>query len=307
MKFIDKLVHGIVTHKTEIFMVGSVALGVGCVVTAAVQTVKACDIITDANDKLDSIEKNVTDEEEREKMCKDVRKHTNIALVKTYIVPATLGAGAIVCEFAAYKIMKGREAALVAALSASTAALEKYRARVRERFGDDVDYEIYNGVKYETSKDEDGNTVITTTYDPIDSNCYTKIFSYETSGEWTSNRRHNIEKLKFYERYWNEQLRIKGYVTYNEVIESLGISRRVGDGMTEKFIPNGIGWVSTENIPDELAGQFDTYIGFAPTYVDYSDEPADLVYEDAYVLRFNCYPIDGLLSKKSEAVCNGAH
>ncbi len=306
MKIVNTIVHGIVTHKSEIFVGLSILFGAGCVTTACVQTVKACDIIEEANAELDKYEGE--DSEEAKKEMRVIRKKTNMRLAKNYILPAALGVGSIACGLSAYKILSDEKAMALASAASVTAAFEKYRSRVIDKYGVEADYELYNGIKTTVEgKDEEGNTIVKVERDPIDSNCYSKIFSYETSGEWTFNRRHNIEKIKFYERYWNQQLKTKGYVTYNEVIESLGFSRKVGDDMTEPFIPNGIGWVSSENVPDELMGQFDTYIHFAPEDVDYSDEPENLVYSDAYILRFNCYPIDGLLARRSEAFQTGAH
>lgn len=305
MKIIDTITHGIVTHKTEILGGLSLLLGGACVVTACVQTVKACDIIEDANRELDELENSEEDTKAEEKK---IRRKTNIRLIKNYAVPAALGVGSVACGLSTYKILSDEKAEAIAAVSCISAAFEKYRSRVVDKYGVEADYELYNGVKTTVEgKDEDGNTIIKVENDPIDQDCYSKIWSFETSGDWTTNRRHNIEHIKYLERYWNQQLKCKGYVTYNEVIESLGFSRKVGSDMTEPFIPNGIGWVSAENVPDELLGQFDTYIHFAPGDVDYSKEPIDLVYEDAYILRFNCYPIDGLLARRYEAIKNGEH
>ena len=308
MNFLAKVGHFVVKHKSTIFVVAGAGLGVGCVVATAVQTVKACDIIADANSQLDDLDI-VEEDEEIKQIKKEVRKNTAIKVIKTYAVPVGLGIGSFACTLAAFKILSDEKAAALAALSATTAAFEKYRSRVIEKYGAEVDYELYNGKKEVTVTDVDGGTKVTTVVSsPIDDNCYTKIFSFETSREWKHTRKLNEAFLNFYERYWNEQLRTKGYVTYNEVIESLGFSRKVGDYMTDAFIPNGIGWVSGENVPDELAGQFDTFISFVPADdVEFCDE-LDAVYEDTgYVLRFNCYPIDGLLARKAADVKNGRH
>ena len=306
---LGKFGHFCSTHKSGIFLGLGMALGAGCVVTTAIQTVKASDIIVDANEKLDEIN---TDLEEGKKEEKKIRRETNLKVVKTYILPAGLGVGSVACILASYKILSSEKAAAVAALSATTAAFEKYRSRVVERFGADVDYELYNGIDNVTITNVDtGESHVVTTKDPIDNNCYSRLFSYETSKEWKANPKRNLAMLDGLQRYWNEQLKCRGYVTYNEVIESLGLSCKVGDGMTDAFIPNGIGWVSSENVPDELIDQIDTFISFAPSKSERLDaqDPwyAGAVYEDAYFLRFNCYPIDGLLARKSQAVTNGEH
>lgn len=308
MIFLTKTGQFLYRHRTTIFIAAGIGLGAGCIATTAIQTVKACDIIANANSQLDDLDI-VEEDDEMRKIKKEVRRNTTINLVKTYIVPAGLGIGSVACTLAAFKILSNEKAAALAALSATTAAFEKYRSRVIEKYGVEADYELYNGKKDVTITESDGHKTITVVSHPIDDNCYTKIFSFETSNEWKSTRRLNESFLNYYERYWNEQLRIKGYVTYNEVIESLGFSRKVGDDMTNQFIPNGIGWVSSENVPDELDGQFDTFISFVPADdVEYFDDSLNAVYEDmGYILRFNCYPIDGLLSRKAADVTNGKH
>ena len=299
MKFLEKTANFIVTHKSAIFLVVGLGMGAGCVATACIQTVKACDIITDANEQLDDLDI-AEEDDEMIKIKKDVRRKTNIKLVKNYILPVSLGVGSVTCILASYKILASEKAAALAALSSVTAAFEKYRSRVINKYGVEADYELYNGTPIVEKDDIDGYKITTVTHHPIDDNCYTKIFSFETSGEWKWKKSLNVAFLKYYERYWNEQLRTKGYVTYNEVIESLGFSRKVGDGMTEKFIPNGIGWVSAENIPEDMEGCYDAFISFLPD--NNFEDDLDAVYEDfGYVLRFNCYPIDNLLMQKSNS------
>ena len=300
MSILTKAGNFIYKHKSTIFIVAGIGLGAGCIATTAIQTVKACDIIANANSELDDLDI-VEEDDEMIKIKKEVRRRTTMSLIKTYAVPATLGVGSVACTLAAFKILSNEKAAAVAALSATTAAFEKYRSRVIEKYGAEADYELYNGKKEVTVTEKDGTTVTKVVNDPIDDNCYTKIFSFETSTEWKSTWRLNKAFIDYYERYWNEQLHKKGYVTYNEVIESLGFSRKVGDYMTETFIPNGIGWVSAENVPEELEGQFDTFISFAPDDYGITFETEGKIFEDpGYVLRFNCYPIDGLLMRKAE-------
>lgn len=297
----------LLTHRSAILLIAGIGLGAGCVATTAIQTVKACDIIADANSQLDDLDI-VEEDDEVIEIKKGVRRNTTVKLVKTYAVPASLAFGSLICVLGAYRIVSNQKAAAVAALSATTAAFEKYRSRVIEKYGVEADYELYNGKKEVTVTDENGKKVTKTVVDPIDDNCYTKIFSFENSTEWKSTWRLNKAFLEFYEKYWNEQLHKKGYVTYNEVIESLGFSRKVGDHMTDMFIPNGIGWVSDENVPDELVGQFDTFISFAPSDYGITPEVENMVFEDpGYILRFNCYPIDGLLMNKSRSRGKKSH
>jgi len=309
MNFLTKVGSFLFRNRSTIFMIAGIGMGTGCIVMTAVQTVKACDIIDNANNKMDDIEQDIAySDEEKDKLTKNVRKDTNVKLIKNYIIPIGLGIGSLACILGAYCIVSKQKAAALAALASTTAAFEKYRSRVIEKYGAEADYELYNGKTTVTKDNVNGTDIVTRTNNPIDDNCYTKIFSFETSTEWKSTWKLNKAFLEFYERYWNEQLRRKGYVTYNEVIESLGFSRKVGSGMTDQFIPNGIGWVSDENVPDELDGHFDTFISFAPSDYGIDSETRTAIFDDpGYILRFNCYPIDGLLMRKAEAMGRGEH
>lgn len=309
MSFLTKIGRFAVKHKSGIFMTIGIGLGGGCIAATVVQTIKACDIIENANERMDNVEVDLAyTEDEKETRLKEIRKETNIALVKNYILPAGLGIGSLACILGAYKVVSDQKAAALTALASTTAAFEKYRSRVIEKYGAEADYELYNGTTTVTKETVDGKDLTTRVNNPINDNCYTKIFSFETSTEWKSTWKLNKAFLEFYERYWNEQLRRKGYVTYNEVIESLGFSRKVGSGMTDQFIPNGIGWVSDENVPDELDGHFDTFISFAPSDYGIDSETRTAIFDDpGYILRFNCYPIDGLLMRKADAMGRGEH
>ena len=312
MDFLTKVGHGLMVHKTDILIGTGVTFTIGSLALTVFETIKACDVIENANYELDLVDDDKTiSEEDKDIATKRIRKETNIKLAKIYAAPVSLEVAGIVCILAAYKILSNQKAAAIAALSATTAAFEKYRSRVIDKYGVEADYELYNGKSKKKSDDSSDKTDEVSTDDtPIDRNCYTKIFSYETAPkEWKSTRNLNRAFLSYYQKYWNAQLQKKGYITYNEVIESLGFSRKVGDGMTNPFIPNGIGWVSSENVPEGLEGEFDTFIQFVPP-LEYDDDVLDVdaVYNDGgYVLRFNCYPIDGLLARRAEAVMSGAH
>lgn len=290
------------TYKTGILIGSGIACGTFCVVSTGMQTVKACDIIENANHDMDVIENSDITDEEKEKELKTIRKNTNISLVKTYIAPAALGVASIVCLLAAYKILSAQKAAAMAALSATSAAFEEYRSRVIDKFGSEVDYELYTGnitkteVNPETGKEE----VVEHKLEPISESTFDLIFAFYTSKEWEKSPRRNAIFLKGQENLLDERLQNKGYIYMWEIAEALGIDTKVNGCMTNKFMEDW-GFVAECNLPEEYIGKRPTHLKFAPDTKQLT--LTDTMYgDDAYILHFACYPINSILEMKSARV-----
>ena len=319
MSFLTKVGQVVFTHRSAIFMGCGIALGTGCIVTTAVQTVKACDIIEDANSRMDEREAELNNlytdtdgdrDDATEKMIasvnadiKTIRKSTNLRLVKTYIVPASLAVGSLVCFLAAYKILSSQKAAALAALSSVTTAFDKYRSRVIDKYGVEEDYNLYMGKTEEEIETEytDPKTGKTkkkkekiTKIDPIDSSCYSRVFSSITSpAEWCFNQKLCIERLQRCEDNANRLLNKRGRYTLNELYMDLGLESKVGYYTTEKALPNNIGWLSREildAISDRYPGPYDSMIKFAPVISSNFFDDGITHYDGSYRLDFNCYP-----------------
>lgn len=309
MSVLSKVGQFIFIHRSAIFMGAGLALGAACVGTVAVQTIKACDIIDNANNQLDEVESLEGDISEDEMIAKtkEIRKSTNLQLVKNYIVPVTFGIGSVVCILAAYRILSSQKAAALASLASVTAAFDTYRSRVVEKYGAEEDYNLYMGkttteVTKEYTDPKTGKTKTkketVTSLNPIDGSCYSREFSSDTSKEWCFNQKLCIERLQHFENWLNEELLKKGRISYNEVLEQLGLDCRVGYYATQRPIPNGIGWCSKEildAVADKYPGPYDDKIKFAPHVTKEYFDDGITHYDGSYMLHFNCYPIDGMV------------
>lgn len=322
MSVVNTVLTGIKAHRSIIFLGLGLGLGAACVISTAVQTVKASDIIFKANSDLDDVdareEANESLPEANEslpepieldanKERKIIRKNTTIALVKTYAVPVVLGLGSVGCILASYRILSGEKAAAIAALSSVSAAFDKYRERVRDKYGVEEDYNIYMGkeeveTEIEVTDPKTGKTkkkkIKETKLNPIDDSCYTRVFSSVTSKEWCFNQERLIQKLEWFNKSQNDRLKKKGRMSFNEVCQELGLDCSVGYYSTERPVPEGIGWLSQEildAVSDRFPGPYDSVIKYMPKIDEGYFDDGCTHFDGAYLLKFNCYPIDSMV------------
>lgn len=308
MSFLATATRFIFNHRSAIFLGAGLCFGAACVGTTVVQTIKACDIIDDANVRMDVVENDsAINEEETNKELSVIRKKTNLELAKNYIVPAAFGVAAILCLLASYKILSSQRAAALSALASVTAAFDEYRSRVIDKYGVEEDYNIYMGkttsevtkeiIDPKTGKVKKVKETVTS-INPIDSSCYSRVFSQDTSKEWCFNQKLCVERLRYAEDYLNTRLLNKGYITYNEVIEQLGLSCKLGYYESDKVLPNRIGWCTQEilnAVADKYPGPYDCRVNFVPKIDDDYFSDNKVYFDGAYRLDFNCYPIDDIM------------
>lgn len=157
-------------------------------------------------------------------------------LVKAYAPSVILISGGIAMIINGHYILSKRNAALLTAYTALDDAFTKYRNRVSERFGHDVEEELYTGKTYATvtdiEVDENGKKhkvknkvpVVTTSVSP-----YARFFGEGESSEWTSSPSYNHTFLVCQQNAANDLLRSRakpgkrGWVFLNEVYHMLGI------------------------------------------------------------------------------------
>lgn len=164
--------------------------------------------------------------------------------------------GGISMIIGSHNIMTKRNAALMAAYTGINEAYQKYRNRVIERYGEDADYEIRNGVKKETVTEEkiDEETGKTKKekqkVDIIaDPSLYSRWFD-ESCPEWSKAPGMNYHFLMCQQNMLNDKLVMRstespkgiGHVFLNEVYEALGMDH-TGPGAL-------VGWIYDPNDPD---------------------------------------------------------
>lgn len=292
-------------HSPEILMVVGVVGAVASAVVACKATLKVEEIVDDTKEKMDKIH------ESEEKECtamgmdyskEDARKDTTIVYVQTgiklaklYAPAVAMGALSLTSILASNNILKKRNVAIAAAYTAVDKSFKDYRARVIERFGQEVDKELRYNLKAEktteTMVDEETGEkkkVKKTNFvvNPSDISGYARFFEKYTTDEegnsvlnphWEPNNEYNLMFIKAQENYANDLLKAKKRLFLNEVYEMLGLPATKAGQV--------VGWVYD---PENPIG--DNYVDFG-LYSDnlsYSDFVNGM--DPAILLDFN---VDG--------------
>lgn len=282
-------------HSPEILVVAGVIGTVATVVMACKATLKVNDILDEAKANVDKIHDCV----EQEKKTSDgevytqeianqdlliVYAQTGWKFVKLYGPAVALGVASMGCMIGSSVILRKRNIALAAAYTAVETGFKEYRGRVVERFGKDMDRELFYNIKAkeieETVVDEEGNeTVVTKTVQAIDPNVAHDIYSTvycEGSNGWCKNAELNRAFLLAQQSYANDKLQSQGYLLLNEVYDLLGTPRTTYGALA--------GWVYTKD-----CSHGDNFVDFGIFNVE-NEKVCDFIkgFERSIVLDFNC-------------------
>lgn len=288
-------------HSPEIL----IAVGAVSIVTGTVQACKATlkmqDVLETTSDNLEKIhgledgtlkvkEGETYTEEDARKDKTTVYIQTAVKAIKLYGPSIVLVGGGLGCMIGSHIIMRRRYGAAVAAYSAVTTAFNEYKDRVKERFGEQTQYELEHGVKAEEVEppDENGNKKKETAYvtEKMIKHPYSVIFD-ESNPNWERDSGYNLIFIKNAEDAANRKLRRKGYLFLNDVYDMLGISNT--------YIGQFAGWVW-----DPADPSIDSRVDFG-LYDDYNPQKVAFLQGDEYsvVLDFNC---DGNIIDKIEGI-----
>lgn len=184
-------------------------------------------------------------------------------------------AGGIGMIINGHRILCQRNATLLAAYSTLETSFAEYRKRVSDRYGADVENDIYTGTTYTTEThtevDENGKKKKVKENIAIPGasvSPYATMFSHDTTTEWTNSPDYNRTFLLCQQNIANNQLHSRGHLFLNEVYDLLGIDHTSTGAVC--------GWILPEHPTDEA----DEYIDFG--IVDPRDETGDIL------LDFNC-------------------
>lgn len=294
-RVVNKMAFKAKKHSPEILMVvGTVSIITGTI-KACQATIKLQDVMEESSDTLEKIHAAANGTvviKEGESYTKDdtnkdltiVYVQTAIKTVKLYAPAVILIGGGLGCMFGSHIIMRKRNAAAIAAYTAVSQAFNEYKARVKERFGEQVERDISNGVKaieVDTGEvDENGNPK-TETVNMADTAAspYALIFN-ESNPNWQNDPDYNRMFLKQAERAANIKLKKKGYLFLSEVYEMLGAkATKIG---------NLAGWIYDPKNPEiDSMVDFGLYDG---EHVDYDD-----LFANGIWLNFN---VDGSIINK---------
>lgn len=136
-------------------------LGVTCVVggtiAAIVQTEKASDAIDIFNERKERVDDDTAnkliDPVEAQSHMRYAYGHLIMSMAKIYLPTVLLTTTGILLLGKSHMILNKRNAGLAAAYAALSNSYAEYRRRVRERFGEEVENDIYNGYITTTYKE----------------------------------------------------------------------------------------------------------------------------------------------------------
>lgn len=284
-------------HSPEILAVAGVVGTVTSVVLACKATLKVNDVLDETRENIEKIHDGV----EKKKHTADgelytqelanrdlalVYVQTGVKFVKLYGPAVALGVTSIGCLLASNNILRKRNAALAAAFTAVDTSFKEYRGRLIERFGENgkaLDRELRYNIKAkeieERIVDENGNeTTVTKTVEVVDPNAYSlySVVFCEGSRGWTRNAELNKVFLVQTQNHLNDKLKANGYLTLNEVYDSLGFQRTAYGQIA--------GWVWTE---DSSIG--DNFVDFGIFNI-YNEKACDFIngIEKSVIIDFNC-------------------
>lgn len=264
---------------------GTVTAGV----MACVNTYKKLpDIIDNASFDISDIEASVSieeiTEEEGNKAIKKRRMKEAFEITKTYAIPAAIEVVSLALIGCGHHALRKENLGLSAALGTISTAYTQLRERIKERYGEDAERELRHGVRHETVEeeiiDENGKKKkvkkdVAIVDDPISP--YSRFFDESSRKFDQTDKQFNISFLNLRQNYWNDQLKVRGYITLNEIYRDLDIPT----------IPEGIvmGWMYSRD-PEKQVGK--PYIDFG-IYNYNRAKNRDFVngYEDVILLEFD--------------------
>ena len=275
-------------HSPEILLVTGIIGTVSAAVLACKKTMELPEILEEHDAmkfKLDEF-KEANEDNPNYNANKETSKlylYTSLRITKLYAPAVSLGAVSIGCIVASNGILRKRNAYLAAAYAAVDKSFKEYRGRVIKRFGDEVDYQLKNGIEKleveETVVDDNGNeTTVKKNIDVADRNAtgsgYSKYFT-RSNPYWEENEDYVRMFFRSQQNIFNDKLHAEKKVVLNQVYEALGFEK-TKTGMIA-------GWIDDPNCSDS-----DCYIEFNAKKVWFRNEDGEL--EDGYLIDFN---VDG--------------
>lgn len=260
-------------NSPTLLVVGGVVTAVASGVGLVIATTKLSPVVEETKESLNVIHKCAEDPEHKEDYTEqDIKRDTTIVyaraakdVFKLYSIPVSLSVLSITMFLASYGILKKRNAAMTAAYVALDEGYKQYKARIINRFGEDVERRIRYGLKVEEIEeeiiDENGEkkTVKKTVEVPDDSdpsvvitnegvftvtnNTMPSIFAryFDASSEYYENDpEYNKKLIMDTEEYFNKILPYKKHIWMNEIYTKLGLkTSREGQTHGIKYDPNG--------------------------------------------------------------------
>ena len=239
-----------------IMLVGGIALVVTGTGMAISSTSKASTCMDEFKERMDRIKESseIADTKEnpediypiaqRQEDTRIVYGHMIMTMAKIYLPAILVQAAGIALICKSHQVLTKRNAGLAAAYAGVSKAFNDYRKRVRDKYGEEEENNLYYG--YETKAitvTETGDNGVTTEVskevrkaNPLDP--YSRFID-ETTDVWDKCPQYTLQNLIVKQRMLNARLWNKGFLTLNDACDELGIDR-TREGMV-------IGWVKDPN------------------------------------------------------------
>ena len=241
-------------HSPELLLFGGIVGVVGGTVLACRATLKAPAIINEAKamvkaiDVIAEAEKGQHPEQEVQKAKLIVTLQSGFELGRLYTPSMIVLGVSIGMLVGSNRILSRRNVALVGAYKAVDEAFKRYRGRVRDELGDDVDMylrykkprkggiQVLDDKKKLIKFDEEDNIDLSGELldeDQLTSSELQKmgmpsqyaVFFDTDSPQWRTDTIYNEFFLKAQQNYANQLLQTRGHVFLNEIYDGLGIER----------------------------------------------------------------------------------
>ena len=234
--------------KIVIGVVGLVGAGVAaCIATTRVKekTKKEREIFDDIH-KVRQSQKNELPEEEKipdditacyseKDYAKDILRASGtmtFKLLKVYALPIGLAILSACLIFNGMNIMSNRDAAISAAYATLSTCFNEYREKVKDKYGEEVEKELYYGVTYRDieiyEKDENGElkktgeekAAVANIGDHFES-LYLIKFNRECA-EWCNDFEYNQTFLRGIQAMLRDELKHKPFITFSDLCDKIG-------------------------------------------------------------------------------------
>jgi hypothetical protein len=260
-------------------------LFIGGVVGMVGSTVLACRATLKLEDVLDEVEGNIQKEEQvkayvasgqakegttypdkeykRKLLSIQVRGAGSVA--KLYAPSVIVGGVSILALTKSHNILQDRNLALTAAYAAVDGAFNRYRERVIDRYGEDVDNELrYDSEEVSIVDPESGEVLSTTRVTDAPGSPYKRFYDEDTTRCWSPDPQVNIFYLRSVQNWANDRLHARGHLFLNEVFTELGLAHtkagaivgwRFNKGSGDDTVDFGIWDGREEVVNDFFAGR----------------------------------------------------
>lgn len=248
MSIINNAGLSIKKHSPEILLVTGIVSVVAGTIMACKATKKVDPILEEHKELMDRVRQE-EDEKDRKKGTFMVYAHTAGSLGKLYGPAALLEIGGLAAIGVSHIKLREENSALAATAAALDLGWKGYRGRVKDRFGEEVENQIYHNLQpeeiEETVTDDKGKEKkVKKTVSVADKNAGGQFTRYFTKGNvnWKPDDDWNKTFISLRQSYFTDILKAKGSLTINEVFREMGFAE-CKEGMIN-------GWLHDETNPN---------------------------------------------------------